>query len=103
MSVFRGSRGRPTQRRLVSPGGGRESSFTQGIAPVLTVPGMAVNAGLFCEALAAKRHASVCCCCLLDFGDDMVAIHGERVSTGGNRGSCREIGYEQAMRDGAAS
>jgi hypothetical protein len=57
---------------------GLESSFTDSIAPtgpVLSVPGMAVNAGLSFEASSAKRHPAVCCCGALDFADDMVAIH----------------------------
>src|SRR5947209_6264944 len=69
---------------------GLESRFTHRIAPtdpVLAVPGMAANAGLLLEASPAKRHPAVCCCGALDFALDMVAIHVEKISTGGNGGN----------------
>ena len=45
---------------------------------------MAANAGLSFKACSAKRDAAVCCCGALDFADDVVAIHVEKISTGGN-------------------
>jgi hypothetical protein len=57
---------------------GLESSFTKRLAPtgpVFTEPGMTVNAGLSFEALSAQGQAAVCLCRLLDFADDMLAIH----------------------------
>src|SRR5262249_35204735 len=57
---------------------GLESSFTDRIAPtgpVLAVPGIGVNAGLFFETTPAPRQPAVCSCGALDFTQDMVAIH----------------------------